>query len=65
MSHYDYIQSLKLDRVPYYSLIMEAMRRADTPNLELLKAAWPDVWDELNMRYHAPGGLLPDEVRRE
>jgi hypothetical protein len=45
----------------FYTLIAAAMRLADTENSALLRAAWPDVWDELRTRYNAPGGLLPDE----
>ncbi len=62
MSHYDYIESQSLYRVPFHALIMAAMRKADTPNLEQLKAAWPETWSELEARYHAPGGYLPTEV---
>jgi len=63
MSRYDYLASLKLEGkdVPYYALIMAAMRRADDVNLALLQAAWPEVWVELKARYNAPGGLLPGE----
>lgn len=42
----------------FYGLLMAAMRQADTQNLELLKSVFPDVWDELVKRYHAPGGCL-------
>lgn len=42
----------------FYALIMAAMRRGDTINVAKLRAAWPDVWDELHARYHAPGGRL-------
>lgn len=63
MSLYDYRISQQLDRedYPFYALIMAAMRKADTTNVELLKAAWPEVWDELFRRYHAPGGQLPED----
>ena len=43
---------------PFYALIMAAMRRADTVNQVKLQAAWPVVWEELEARYWAPGGLL-------
>lgn len=46
---------------PFYALIMAAMRKADTDNLERLRAAFPRVWSEFWDRYHAPGGVLPDE----
>ena len=63
MSLFDYraSQQLAADDVPFYALIMGAMRRADTRNLELLQNAWPMVWQELQERYNAPAGLLGDE----
>jgi hypothetical protein len=48
---------------PFYALIMAAMRQADTGNMAKLRAAWPEVAAELQKRYNAPGGLLPDEAR--
>jgi len=42
-----------------------AMRKADTPNTAKLKAAWPDVWAELDARYNAPGGVLPEDGGHE
>ena len=64
MSLYDYEagQQLMLADPPFYALIQAAMRKADTDNLEKLTWAWPDVWLELQARYHAPGGLLPGEI---
>lgn len=50
------------DDLPFYALIMAAMRGADEENLRRLKLGFPDVWAELNARYHAPGGLLPGEI---
>lgn len=63
MSYYDYKQSayIELKQYPFYALIMAAMRQADTNNLMELQAAWPEVWRELEYRYHAPGGLLEGE----
>ena len=63
MSLYDYkmSQQLSKDDPPFYALIMAAMRKADTPNTAMLKACWPEVWDELYARYHAPGGYLNAE----
>lgn len=40
---------------------MAAMRNADTINAEKLKALFPEEYAELNQRYNAPGGLLPNE----
>ena len=63
MSRFDYEQSKYMVALDYsfYALIMAAMRQADTQNLFLLRQAFPDTWDELEARYHAPGGLLPGE----
>ncbi len=63
MSLYDYEVSRELEAhdLPFYALIMAAMRRADTDNLDLLRAAFPEVWAELSARYHAPGGMLPGD----
>lgn len=60
MSLYDYRESSELSKNDpgFYSLIMAAMRKADSRNIELLKSAWPETWQELYARYHAPGGLL-------
>lgn len=63
MSLYDYRVSQQLEAAdaPFYALVMAAMKRADHDNLELLKRAWPNVWRELEQRYHAPGGRLGGE----
>ena len=64
MSHHEYQVSKTLaddDSIPFYALIMAAMRRADTKNTERLSQAFPEVWDELRRRYHSPGGLLDGE----
>jgi hypothetical protein len=45
----------------FYALVMVLMRNADTANQAKLKAAWPEVWAELEQRYNAPGGLLVGE----
>lgn len=64
MSLHEYQQALYLHRsgVQFYALLMAAMWGADTDNTEKLRAAWPDVWDEVYARYHAPGGLLAGET---
>ena len=63
MSLYDYERSRALVRAdePFYALIMAAMSRADTANQRRLCEAFPDTWDELDVRYNAPGGRLPGE----
>jgi hypothetical protein len=64
MSQFDYLDSqlLEADNHSFYALIMAAMRRADSDNIEKLKAAFPETWKELDDRYHAPGGKLPGEA---
>lgn len=63
MSLIDYkvSQQISADDPPFYAIIMAAMRKADTDNLRRLKQAWPHVWEELERRYHSPGGVLPEE----
>lgn len=63
MSRYDYLESkrLSMEGVSFDALIMAAYRRADTLNAQLLRSCWPDVCDELQARYDAPGGYLPGE----
>ena len=54
-----------IDDDHYYTLIMTAMRMADSDNEKKLRAMWPEVWDEFVERYNSPGGLLPEEEDRE
>ncbi len=63
MSHHDYEVSKLISSHdhPFYALIMAAMRQADTDNAEILKRAFPAVRAELQARYDAPGGILPNE----
>lgn len=63
MTWHDYQQSKTFaDGDPWFTaLIMAAMRKADHVNERKLRAAWPEVWDELQARYNAPGGYLPGE----
>ncbi|MDQ2628262.1 MAG: hypothetical protein M3Y90_14865 [Actinomycetota bacterium] len=63
MSSYDYQVSRTpvIAGAPFYSLIMAAMRRADTINAALLRTCWPEVWDEVQARYNAPGGVLESD----
>lgn len=61
MTFHEYQVSKELAAIPFYALVMAAMRRADSTNLPKLQAAFPDVWDELDARYNAPGGLLTRE----
>lgn len=43
---------------------MAAIRQADSDNIEKLHTAFPWVYEELLLRYNAPGGLLPDELEK-
>jgi hypothetical protein len=63
MSLHSYVISLALSRVdrPFSAYIMAAMRKADSDNLAKLRSVFPEVWDELDARYNAPLGFLPDE----
>ena len=60
MSYHEYerARTLVARDEPFYALIMAAMRKADSSNLWRLKQAWPEVWEELQARYNAPGGKL-------
>jgi hypothetical protein len=64
MSLYDYkvSQQIDADDPPFYALIMAALRKADSDNAQRLRSAWPNVCDEMQARYNAPGGVLPEEV---
>jgi len=59
----EYLESQRISAEDpgFYSLIMAAMRKADSPNGYKLREAWPAVWDELNERYNAPGGAITDK----
>jgi len=63
MSLYDYMasQTIAARDEPFYALIMAAGRKADTENLALLEACWPDTIADLRARYNAPGGRLPSD----
>jgi hypothetical protein len=45
----------------FYSLLMAAMRFADTDNTEKIKREWPNLYEEFRKRYSAPGGTLDAE----
>ncbi|MFA5608326.1 MAG: hypothetical protein WDA07_14305 [Leucobacter sp.] len=63
MSLYDYRAANEIAKAdpPFYALIMAAMRKADTFNLARLRAAFPDVYAEVEARYNAPGAVLPED----
>ena len=64
MSLYDYkaAEEMRLKDPPFYALIMAAMVRADSNNIVKLQDAFPEVWRELEQRYHAPGGVLAGDM---
>jgi len=45
----------------FASLIMAAYRKADTGNQTKLHQMWPEIVDELQARYDAPGGYLEED----
>lgn len=63
MSLYDYRMSADIVRSdpPFYALIMAAIRKADSRNAYLLQLAFPEVCDEFDARYNAPGAILPSD----
>lgn len=63
MSLYAYNESKRITG-SFDALIMAAMRKADSENARILQTAFPSLWDELQERYNAPNGLLPDEAKR-
>jgi hypothetical protein len=60
MSYFDYQCSVKIDTLSpsFAGIIMAAMRKADSFNLEVLRCTFPDLFEEFRQRYNAPGGLL-------
>jgi len=63
VSYHEYEESLKLNAedAPFFALIMAAMRKADSFNIERLRVAFPETYRELTARYNAPGGRLPGD----
>ena len=63
MSLYDYEKSREIygADLPFYALIMAAMRGADTQNFQKLAMVFPATAIELEQRYNAPGGRLVGE----
>ena len=43
---------------------MSAGRKADTQNFNKLKSVFPEIINELEKRYWAPGGILPEEIKK-
>ncbi len=67
MSLHEYQISKELSAldVPFYALIMAAMRQADTNNTLILRRSWPRLWAEMGERYNAVGGVLAGEETDE
>lgn len=63
MSLFDYQFSRQVLQVdpPFNGLIMAAMSKADTTNIVRLRVVFPEVYDEFQARYNAPGGVLADD----
>ncbi len=63
MSLYDFVKAIELYKKdePFYALIMAAMLKTDDVNKAKMQAVWPEVWAELDARYHARGGRLPGD----
>lgn len=63
MSLHGYHVSIKIASLdpPFESLIMAAMRKADSDNITLLRNAFPETWRELQARYNAPLGVIPTD----
>jgi hypothetical protein len=61
MSRDNYLKSMEIAKEPFEAIIMAFMRIADDYNSMLLKAKYPDIWEELKARYNAPGGYLEGE----
>ena len=57
---YEQSKALAVGDPSFYAFIMAAMRKADTTNTLKLQRMWPDVWDEMQQRYNAPGGALTE-----
>lgn len=65
LHEYFFSQGIELSGSPFGAIIMAAMRKADTDNLTKLKLMWPEIWEELDKRYHVPGGILPKDKIKE
>jgi hypothetical protein len=67
MNWLSYQTGVRLARadVDFYALVIAAMIRADTTNAARLRSVFPELWDETQRRYDAPGGLIGDEVMTE
>lgn len=64
MSRFDYEASKEILEYgePFCALLFALMRRADDINTAKFKRIYPEEWEELYQRYHAPGGFLEGET---
>lgn len=61
MTHHDYTQSREIAGHTMATYIMAAIRCAPDSEIVVLRAAFPDIYSELEARYHSPGGHLPTD----
>lgn len=64
MSLHDYLKSQQLETMgSFAALLMAAMRKADSDNMDKLAVSFPEITRELLERYDAPGGAITDGER--
>jgi len=61
MSVRDYKRSMKLEHETPEALIMALIRKGDMAYADPVKKAFPSVLEELQARFRAPGGILPED----
>lgn len=59
---YEISKRLSAADLPFQALIAAAIRKADTEHLMALRRIFPELFDDLQKRYSAPGGLLPGDT---
>lgn len=65
MSNHDFVASydVYINDYPFNALIMAAIRQADDDEQRRLRAAFPDVFDELVQRWNASLAKMKEEGR--
>lgn len=58
---YEISKRLSYLDLPFASLVAAAMRKADTDNMRRLKEVFPQIHEDLQARYSAPGGVLASD----
>jgi len=63
LSLHEYLYSQTLDRYdpPFYALLFEMIRKADSDNIKIIEAMWPEKFEEFMLRYNAPHGVIPKD----